>query len=114
VSPDDLVYMNAGMRVYPGTPLYRIAVSEGLVKDGDPLLDPPVYYYSASLGKSKLDSMIREAARTRPNCIPALETAPPPAMIREAMELKRSEKLEEPMFRTLLRVRKQWMAEGKL
>jgi hypothetical protein len=49
-----------------------------------------------------------------PNCLPALETAPPPEMISEAISLRKTSHLDEPMFRTLLRIRKKWRGEGKI
>lgn len=114
INPADLVYMNAGLRVYPGTPLYRIAEREGLIAKNQPVYFPPVYYYSQGLGKEKLDRMIRDASRLRPNCLHALETAPSPEMIGEAMAERRAGGSEEPMFRTLLRIRRQWMKDGRL
>jgi hypothetical protein len=114
VNPDDLVYMNAGLRVYPGTPLYTISLKEGRIAANQSLLYPPVYYYSCEMGKERVDHLIREAARYRPNCLRSLDTKPQPEMIREAMELRVSESLTEPMFRTLLRIRKKWIIDGRL
>jgi radical SAM superfamily enzyme YgiQ (UPF0313 family) len=114
VSPHDLVYLNAGLRVYPGTPLHRIAVRENRLSKEDLILSPPYFYYSTELGKDWLNRMIREAERQRVNCIPALETHPPAEMIAEAMELRKKIHTEEPVFRTLLRVRRSWRSAGKL
>ena len=114
INPADLVYMNAGLRVYPDTPLYRIAIREGLIKKDQPVFFPPVYYYSREIGKDNLDKLIRQASRLRPNCLHALETAPSPEMIGEAMAERRAGGIDEPMFRTLLRIRRKWMAAGKL
>ena len=106
VNPDDLVYMNAGLRIYPNTPLYQIAVIEGRINIDQSLLYPPVYYFSKELSKEKVDRLIREAAKIRLNCLPSSDTKPSPEMMREAMELRNSTGLTEPMFRTLLRIRK--------
>ena len=114
VNPEDLVYMNAGMRVYPNTPLYDVAVKEGLIKAGESVFHPPFYYYSGLIGKKVLDQKINEAAKLRPNCLPALATVPPPAMIQEALAVRASQNLQEPMFRTLLRIRRAWTANGRL
>jgi hypothetical protein len=114
VNPEDLVYMNSGLRIYPGTPLYDLAVREGRLAPGQKVFYPSVYYFTDRISVKKLDELILEAARQRHNCLPSAETMPPPAMIAEAMALKRENNLEEPMFRTLLRVRKRWMAEGKI
>ena len=43
----DAVYLTVGLRIYPGTTLHRIAVSEGLVEPGDALLAPRFYFSRA-------------------------------------------------------------------
>jgi radical SAM superfamily enzyme YgiQ (UPF0313 family) len=106
VNPDDMVFMSPGLRIYPGTPLYRTALREGIVKKGDSLLWPPVYYFSEQTPRSLLDTMLHEAALTRPNCILGAAAAPPPEMLVEAIEYRKINGDGEPMFRTLLRIRK--------
>jgi anaerobic magnesium-protoporphyrin IX monomethyl ester cyclase len=44
----DAVYVTVGLRVYPGTSLHQIALAEGRVEYGDPLL-APTFYFSAAL-----------------------------------------------------------------
>jgi radical SAM superfamily enzyme YgiQ (UPF0313 family) len=44
----DAVYLTVGLRVYPGTTLHNIAMEEGVVPRGDPLLVPK-FYFSAEL-----------------------------------------------------------------
>ncbi len=105
INPADLVYMNAGLRIYPGTALYRIAKKEGRIHAGQSVFQPPAYYYSDQLSKDHLDHLIRQASLKRHHCMPALETAPSPAMISQAIELRKINNLDEPMFRTLLRIR---------
>lgn len=114
INPDDLVYMTAGLRVYPNTPLYNIAMKEGRISEGASVLNPSVYYFSDALGKAKLNQMITQTASEHPNCIPALETTPPPELLREAIEYRRLREIEEPMFRTMLRIRRRWWEEGKI
>lgn len=43
----DAVYLTVGLRIYPGTTLHRIAVSEGIVETGDALLVPRFYFSRA-------------------------------------------------------------------
>jgi radical SAM superfamily enzyme YgiQ (UPF0313 family) len=114
VNPEDLVYMNAGLRIYPNTPLYAIAREEGRILAGQSVFQPPAYYYSGRITKTHLDRLIKEASGTRHNCIPALETAPSPEMISEAIEMRNHHQPDEPMFRTLLRIRAKWRAAGKI
>ncbi len=40
----DAVYLTAGLRIYPGTTLQRIAVAEGVIAPDDPLLVPRFYF----------------------------------------------------------------------
>ena len=114
INPEDMVYMTAGLRIYPNTPLYQIALKEGKIRSDQSILTPSVFYYSDKIGKNRLDSLMNEASRDRYNCIPALETTPPPEMMSEAMQMRNSQQLTEPMFRTLLKIRKQWRIEGKI
>jgi radical SAM superfamily enzyme YgiQ (UPF0313 family) len=108
VNPSDMVYMMAGLRIYPNTELCRIAMREGVVREQDSL-QKPVFYVSPLIGKEKIDSMMKEASSSRYNCIPASESTPPPDMMKKAMELRAKNRLDEPMFRTLLRIRKEMM-----
>ena len=48
VKKGDAVYLTVGLRVYPGTTLHRIAMSEGRITLDDSLLDP-TFYFSAGL-----------------------------------------------------------------
>lgn len=104
ISTKDMVHMTAGLRIYPNTELHRIAMEEKLVHPEDPLLEP-VFYVSDMLGKDKINSILAEAARSRPNCIPAAESAPSPEMLNKASILREEQTLTEPMFRTLIRIR---------
>jgi hypothetical protein len=81
---------------------------EGVVREQDSL-QKPVFYVSPLIGKEKIDSMMKEASSSRYNCIPASESTPPPDMMKKAMELRAKNRLDEPMFRTLLRIRKEMM-----
>ena len=47
----DKVFAVSGVRIYPGTPLARLAVQEGVIREGDPLLEP-AFYISNRLGDS--------------------------------------------------------------
>ncbi|HEY4954584.1 MAG TPA: radical SAM protein [Gemmatimonadaceae bacterium] len=40
----DAAYLTVGLRIYPGTTLHRIAISEGRVGGDDSLLDPTFYF----------------------------------------------------------------------
>lgn len=47
LSRGNAVYLTVGLRIYPGTTLHRVALDEGVVAAGDPLLIPRFYFSSA-------------------------------------------------------------------
>jgi radical SAM superfamily enzyme YgiQ (UPF0313 family) len=59
LSRGDAVYLTVGLRIYPGTTLHRIALAEGTVAYGDPLL-APTFYFSPALA---LDETVRRLKR---------------------------------------------------
>lgn len=107
VSPEDLVLMAIGLRIYPGTPLHRAAIREGIVTPDEDLLAPR-FYISPALGHDRIRDMLKEAAAVRPHCLPPGENRPDPAMLQQAIAMRRQQGLTEPMFRTLLRIRRSW------
>jgi anaerobic magnesium-protoporphyrin IX monomethyl ester cyclase len=58
----DAVYVTVGLRIYPGTTLHRIAVSEREIDESDPLLDPRFYFSSALDFKATIVELKRFAA----------------------------------------------------
>ncbi len=67
----DKVFAVAGVRIYPGTPLARIAENEKLISPEDPLMEPK-FYVSDKLGDG-LYSIAGEYFKTHPDwvCYPA-------------------------------------------
>ena len=61
----DAVYLTVGLRVYPGTTLQRIAVEEGVVEAGDPLLVPR-FYFSTRLDLAQTVQRLRRFAADHP------------------------------------------------
>jgi radical SAM superfamily enzyme YgiQ (UPF0313 family) len=114
INPGDLVYMASGLRIYPGTPLEKVALKEQVIRPGQSLLFPPVFYYSRELPGDRLVQMIRESSSQRLNCVHSSETRPSPGMMEEAHRLRAAMNLTEPMFRTLLRIRRDWSERGLL
>lgn len=71
VAPTAVIAMT-GIRIYPGTPLYGTALSEGVVAPGDQLLEP-VFYISPAL-RDNLGELVTERALKRSNWVaPGLE-----------------------------------------
>jgi radical SAM superfamily enzyme YgiQ (UPF0313 family) len=67
----DKVFAVAGVRIYPGTPLARLAVNEKLISPEDPLMEPK-FYVSEKLGDG-LYSIAEEYFKTHQDwvCYPA-------------------------------------------
>lgn len=61
----DAVYMTIGLRVYPGTTLQRIAISEGAIERDATLLDP-TFYFSPSLAFDVAVARVRQFAARYP------------------------------------------------
>jgi radical SAM superfamily enzyme YgiQ (UPF0313 family) len=108
VDPEDMVHISEGLRIFPGTALYDTALREGFVEAGESLLMRR-FYVSPALGREKLLEIVSREIATRPNCVRSSESTPPAAMLQEAARIRREQGLTEPMFRTLLRLRRQQM-----
>lgn len=65
LSRGDAVYLTVGVRIYPGTTLHRIALEEGVVEVGDPLLVPR-FYFSESLELAGTVQRLRRFAAEHP------------------------------------------------
>ncbi len=104
IGPEDMVHLTLGLRIYPQTPLEKIALHEGVIKANNDLLEP-VFYFSKDTPHSWLKATIAEKCSTRGNCIPSFASAPSPEMMQQALKLRAEQGLDEPMFRTLLRIK---------
>jgi hypothetical protein len=61
----DAVYTTVGLRVYPGTTLHNIAISEGTLAASDTLLDP-TFYFSPALSLDDAVTRLRRFAADHP------------------------------------------------
>lgn len=102
----DLVHITEGLRIYPKTGLAEVALLEGLIQKDESLLIP-LFYVSPFLGQEKLATRVKEFVSDHYNCLRSVESSPSREMIQKAMEIRKREDIsDEPMFRTLLKVRK--------
>jgi radical SAM superfamily enzyme YgiQ (UPF0313 family) len=108
IDPQDMVYMAVGLRVYPGTRLQAAAVEQGVLAASDDLLAPR-FYVSPELGAERLHQLVEQACGSRPNCVPVWEATPDAALRQRAAELRAAGHGDEPMFRSLLRARRERM-----
>ncbi|MFH1296156.1 MAG: radical SAM protein [Bacteroidota bacterium] len=107
INEEDMVLMHAGLRIYPNTPLEKIALKEGVIQPGESLFYPSPYYFSADTPKKKLGKILKEISNTFHNCLPSAESSPSPELMQKALLTRKEKELTEPMFRTLLRIRKE-------
>lgn len=105
VYEEDMVYITEGLRIYPRTELRDLAIKEGVLRADEPLLEPR-FYVSPGLGAERLNALVRQATAARLNCFGAGESTPPPGLLDAALRLRQEQRLTEPMFRTLLRLRR--------
>ncbi len=71
VEPTAVIGMT-GIRIYPGTPLYRQALAEGVITPETSLLEP-VFYLSPAVRDSLCDLVTSEALKRRNWVVPGLE-----------------------------------------
>jgi radical SAM superfamily enzyme YgiQ (UPF0313 family) len=62
------LFFFCGMRIYPGTALYEIAVNEGQIEEGLSILEP-VFYRSPLIDSDEIVRQVRQAAGERINWI---------------------------------------------
>ena len=55
-----VVFAGTGIRIFPGTPIFRTAVGQGIIKKETPLLEP-VYYFSPDVDKEWLHKKLCSA-----------------------------------------------------
>lgn len=106
IAEDDMVHITEGLRIYPSTPLYNLALKEKMISKDQSLLDPQ-FYVSPLLGEKRLAQIIDEKLSSRPNCLRISETKPPPELMAAAIKERKEKKLTEPMFKTLLRLKRE-------
>ncbi len=68
LGPSDLVFVAAGVRIYPGTPLERRSRAEGLLGEGDDLLGLS-FYLSPRLSLGRLGALFDEYLAGARNCV---------------------------------------------
>jgi anaerobic magnesium-protoporphyrin IX monomethyl ester cyclase len=85
----DAVYLTVGLRVYPGTTLHRVAMDEGVVPEGDPLLVPR-FYFSAQLQMDATLVRLRQFAALHPRFMFSADSRSPllPYLTRMASVLR--------------------------
>jgi radical SAM superfamily enzyme YgiQ (UPF0313 family) len=107
VSENDMVFIGEGIRIFPQTEIYDVAIKQGIINKQSNLLEP-VFYMNPDIDKTELSRLLQREIAKRPNVVHALDSAPKPEMLAEAVAIRRSQALDEPMFRTLLRLKSKY------
>jgi radical SAM superfamily enzyme YgiQ (UPF0313 family) len=98
VAPTAVIAMT-GIRIFPGTPLHRQAMMEGLITVETSLLEP-VFYISPLMGERLGTFVTEEAMRRRNWIVPGLEINMSDAML----ELIRQIQVRGPLWKLMKRV----------
>lgn len=100
---EDMVHITEGIRIIPDTELYQIALKEKVISEQQSIIEP-MYYVDPKLGSKKLTEILEREIAKRPNVMNSIDTAPSKELMEAAIRYKKKYQLDEPMFRTLLRV----------
>ena len=100
---EDMVHITEGIRIIPNTELYDIAIDEGVISENQNVIEP-MFYVDPILGKENLTQILDNEIGKRNNVLNSIDTAPPPELLHAALKYRSENNIEEPMFRTLLRV----------
>lgn len=107
ISTKDMVHVTEGIRILPDTDLYRIAVKEDIISENESIIHP-MFYVNPSMGKEKLTQILEMEIYKRANVLNSMNTTPSPELIAQAMDYRKIYQINEPMFRTLLRLKKEY------
>ncbi len=103
ISDEDMVHITEGIRIIPDTELYNIAIQEGVISEETSVIEP-MFYVSPSIGKENLTNILNREIAKRNNVMNSIDTAPSKELIQATMKYRIENKIDEPMFRSLLRV----------
>ncbi len=98
VQPTAVIAMT-GIRIYPGTPLEKIAITDGVISEGVSMLEP-VFYISPEI-KGTLSNLVTiEALKRRTWVVPGLDINTSPAML----DALRMFKVKGPLWKLMKRL----------
>ncbi|MCK5170641.1 MAG: radical SAM protein, partial [Bacteroidales bacterium] len=103
ICEEDMVHITEGIRIIPNTELYDIAISEGIISKEMSVIDP-MFYVSPTIGKENLTHITAREISKRNNVMNSIDTVPSPELMQAALKYRKENSIEEPTFRTLLRV----------
>ena len=98
-----MVHITEGIRIIPNTELYDIAIKEGVISKEMSVIEP-MFYVSPSIGEEKLTFLLEREISKRNNVMNSIDTAPSRELMQATIKYRSENKIDEPMFRSLLRV----------
>jgi radical SAM superfamily enzyme YgiQ (UPF0313 family) len=106
ISKTDMVHVTEGIRIIPNTELYQIAINEGILLGNENMINP-VFYVSPTIGKLRLTEVLATNVDKRSNVVNSINSSPDPELLKRAIQFRKENSIDEPMFRTLLKLTKQ-------
>lgn len=103
---EDMVHITEGIRIIPDTELYEIALKQNVINVNDNVIEP-MFYVDPKLGKENLTKILEREVAKRNNVMNSIDTAPSPELMQAALSYRKKNRIDEPMFRTLLRMQNQ-------
>jgi len=100
---EDMVHITEGIRIIPGTKLHQIAINESVISATDHV-SQPMFYVSPEIGRNRLTEILKQEIEKRNNVLNSIDTTPSPELVQEAIKYRKEKNIDEPMFRTLLRI----------
>jgi radical SAM superfamily enzyme YgiQ (UPF0313 family) len=100
---EDMVHITEGIRIIPNTELYDKAIQDGVILNNDNVLDP-MFYVSPSIGRENLTRILEREIGKRHNVLNSIDTEPSKELMQNAINYRKENHINEPMFRTLLRL----------
>lgn len=110
ICDEDMVHITEGIRIIPNTELYDIALKQNVISETDSVIEP-MFYVDPDLGKEKLTRILEREIAKRNNVMNSIDTEPSPELMQSVLKYRKEKGVDEPMFRTLLRVQNQILAK---
>ncbi len=104
INRKDLVHVSEGIRIFPHTGLYDVAVKEGIISKDNSLFEP-AFYVSPTIEKNLLSGLLKEMIAKRTNVVHAMDSTPDPELLKRALDIRRKQGMTEPVFRILLKLK---------
>jgi radical SAM superfamily enzyme YgiQ (UPF0313 family) len=104
IRPTDTAFFTSGIRIYPGTPLERIAREEGVLTAAPAEMLRPAFYVSPQITLAGLNEELHEAARDHLNFIAGSAIALP--LMQQVIRVSYRLGLRPPLWRHSRHIRR--------